>query len=82
MSTSESPSTLQLSAVATPVDRLTDVLAGIATFLAFWVGTLLPLTYVPLLVGGVLTTRPLVFTLVVVVNVAAMVLGHGYKRPA
>lgn len=82
MSTSESSSTLQLSAVATPVDRLVGALTGVVTFLAFWVGTLLPLTYVPLLVGGVLTTRPLGFGLLVVVNVAAMVLGHGYKRPA
>ena len=82
MSTSESSSTLQLSTVTTPVDRVGGVLTGIVTFLAFWVGTLLPLTYVPLLVGGVLTTRPLAFGLLVVVNVAAMVLGHGYKRPA
>jgi hypothetical protein len=82
MSTSESSSTLQLSTVTTPADRVGDALSGFATFLAFWVGALLPLTYVPLLLGGVLTTRPLAFGLLVVVNVAAMVLGHGYKRPA
>lgn len=81
MSTSEPSPTLQLSTVVTPFDRLGDALTGVVTFLAFWVGTLLPLTYVPLLVGDVLTTRPLAFGLLVVVNVAAMVLGHGYKRP-
>lgn len=82
MSTSESPTTLQLSTVATPADRLAGALSGVVTFLAFWVGTLLPLTYVPLLVGGVLATRPLAFALLLAVNVTAMVVGHGYNRPA
>lgn len=79
---STSPSTLPVSDVATPFDSLAGALTGVVTFLAFWVGTLLPLTYVPLLAGGMLTTRPTLFGILVVVNVAAMVLGHGYKRPA
>lgn len=82
MSTSESPSTLPLSDVVSPFARLTDALTGFVSFVAFWVGTLLPLAYVPLLAGGVLSTRPITFGALVAVNVAAMVLGHGYKRPA
>lgn len=82
MSTSESPTTLPASDLVAPFARLADALTGVATFLAFWVGTLLPLTYVPLLAGGTFSTRPVAFGALLVVNVVAMVLGHGYKRPA
>ncbi|WP_255198710.1 hypothetical protein [Halorarius litoreus] len=82
MSTSESPSTLPLSDVASPLDSLADALGTFVSFVAFWVGTLLPLSYVPLLAGGVLSTRPLAFGALLLVNIVAMVLGHSHKRPA
>lgn len=81
MSTSESIGPHVTDAVA-PFERLADAVAGLVSFVAFWVGTLLPLTYVPLLAGGVLTAGPATFGGLVAVNVVAMVLGHGHKRPA
>ncbi|WP_255151283.1 hypothetical protein [Halorarius halobius] len=81
MSTSESIGPHVTDALA-PFERLADAVVGLVSFVTFWVGTLLPLTYVPLLATGALTTRPETFGALVAVNVAAMVLGHGHKRPA
>lgn len=81
MSTSESHGPLASPALA-PFAHLADALVGVVSFLAFWVGTLLPLTYVPLLASGVVGPSPTSLGTLLVINVAAMVLGHGYKRPA
>jgi hypothetical protein len=48
--------------------------------LAFWVATLLPLTYLPLLATGVAAERPLGFAALLCVNATAFVVGHAYKR--
>ncbi|AXG06735.1 hypothetical protein DU500_10020 [Haloplanus rubicundus] len=50
-------------------------------FLAFWVATLLPFTYLPLLATGVVTTHRVAFAALVCLNAVAFVAGHGYKRP-
>jgi hypothetical protein len=50
-------------------------------FVAFWVATLLPLFYVPLLATGAVTTSRLGFAGVVGLNVAAFVVGHSHNRP-
>lgn len=72
-------------ALTTLVTTLARVARGFlrpVQFLAFWIGTLLPFTYVPVLASGTFSVRPLGFAALVVVNLAAMVLGHSYKRPA
>lgn len=50
-------------------------------FLAFWVATLLPFTYLPMLATGIVTTHALAFAAVLCLNAVAFVVGHGYKRP-
>jgi hypothetical protein len=50
-------------------------------FVAFWLAALLPLTYLPLLVGGVVADHPTAFLAVLFVNSVAFVLGHGHRRP-
>lgn len=70
------------SAFVTTLDRLARGLLRPVRFVAFWIGTLLPFTYVPILASGAFSVRPLGFAALLVVNLAAMVLGHPYKRPA
>jgi hypothetical protein len=50
-------------------------------FVAFWVATLLPFTYIPLLATGLVTTHALAFAAVLCLNAVAFVVGHGYGRP-
>jgi len=50
-------------------------------FVAFWMATLLPFTYLPLLATGTLTTHPGGFAALVCLNAVAYVVGHPYKRP-
>nr|WP_305882616.1 hypothetical protein [Haloplanus ruber] len=50
-------------------------------FVAFWVATLLPLTYVPLLAMGVVTGNQLGFAGLLGLNTVAFVVGHSYNRP-
>lgn len=69
------------STVVTTLERLARGLLRPVQFLAFWIGTLLPFTYVPILASGTFSVRPLGFAALLVVNLAAMVLGHSYKRP-
>lgn len=67
--------------LVTTFESLVRVLLQPVQFLAFWIGTLLPFTYVPMLASGTVSIRPLGFAALLVVNLAAMVLGHSYKRP-
>ncbi len=49
------------------------------TAIGFWVGTLLPLAYVPVVFTGIDSAfELLVFLLLIVVNVIALVIGHEY----
>ena len=48
--------------------------------LAFWVATLLPLTYLPLLATGVTTEQPLGFAALLCVNATAFVVGHAHNH--
>jgi len=50
-------------------------------FVAFWVATLLPFTYLPLLAMGAVTAHRVAFAGVIGLNAVAFVVGHGYKRP-
>lgn len=50
-------------------------------FVAFWVATLLPFTYLPLLATGMVTTHRAGFVALVCLNAVAFVVGHSHNRP-
>jgi hypothetical protein len=52
-------------------------LDGVRT-VAFWLATLLPLSYLPLLATGVTAEHPLGFVALLCSNALAFVLGHGH----
>lgn len=56
--------------------------AGPVRAAAFWTAVLLPLSYFPLLWGGVAADAPLAFLALLVVNAVAAVVGHGYRAEA
>ncbi|WP_231185306.1 hypothetical protein [Haladaptatus sp. DYF46] len=49
-------------------------------FIGFWAAVTLPLGYLPFLYGGSITDSADVLALLFVLNLVAMVVGHGYKR--
>lgn len=59
---------------------LAALLAGSVRAVAFWVATLLPLSYLPLLAAGVVADHPLGFAGLLAVNGVAFVLGHSHGR--
>jgi hypothetical protein len=63
------------------LQRVAELLALPVRFLAFWVATLLPFTYLPMLATGVVATHHVAFASLVGLNAVAFVVGHGYKRP-
>lgn len=64
------------AAMATAAALLTRSVRAVA----FWVATLLPLSYIPLLATGVIAERPLGFAALLCVNATAFVVGHAHKR--
>ena len=48
-------------------------------FVAFWVAVALPFLSLPLLVGGLEGSEPVVLGALLAVNVVALVVGHGYR---
>lgn len=77
---------------STPLDGIdTEPLPALQTFVtlavrpvrfvAFWVATLLPFTYLPILATGLFTANRLAFAGLVCLNAVAFVVGHSYKRP-
>lgn len=63
------------------LQRAVELVALPVRFLAFWVATLLPFTYLPLLAAGVATTHRVTFAGLICLNTVAFVVGHGYNRP-
>ncbi|ELY99267.1 hypothetical protein [Natrialba asiatica] len=54
-------------------------LGSTVTTIGFWVGTLLPVVYLPLFVAGIgSVTRFSIFLCVLVINIIALVIGHDY----
>ncbi len=49
-------------------------------FLSFWAAIALPFGYLPLLYRGTLSSSAEVFVPLFVLNLIAIVVGHGYKR--
>jgi hypothetical protein len=46
---------------------------------SFWAAILLPITYLPLLSGGLAGSEALLFVALIAVNAGAFVLGHDYE---
>ncbi len=46
----------------------------------FWTAVVLPFLYLPLLADGFTGNDPLAFGALLALNVAALVVGHGYRR--
>jgi hypothetical protein len=67
-----------LPAVRTPIAVLIACLVPVVRGLAFWVATLLPLAYLPLLAVGVVAEHPVGFLGVAGANAVAFVVGHAY----
>jgi hypothetical protein len=77
-------------AARTVVDRLELLAALVASLVgavvasgraaAFWLATLLPLSYPPLLASGVTADHRLGFVALLGANGVAFVLGHGHRR--
>ncbi|MFB6301639.1 MAG: hypothetical protein ABEH78_02075 [Haloferacaceae archaeon] len=51
-------------------------------FLAFWASILLPLAYLPLVHGGLTGSEPTVLGALLVANLGALLVGHGYRNDA
>jgi hypothetical protein len=82
MSAPESTPLAGLDAEPLPaLQQVAELIALPVRFLAFWVATLLPFTYLPMLATGMVATHPVAFAALVCLNAAAFVVGHGYKRP-
>lgn len=47
---------------------------------AFWTAVVLPFLYLPLLAGGFTGNDPYAFAALLVVNLVALLGGHGYRR--
>lgn len=72
----ESASPFEFSVVETAVKKL---LAPVQ-FVGFWSAIALPFGYLPLLYSGSISTSAEMLCLLFVLNLVAMVVGHGYKR--
>lgn len=77
-----SPSTQNGAVSGSRVRQLATYVREPVQALAFWVAIALPFTYLPLLVRGFEDglTAPLAFSALVLANVVALVIGHGYGR--
>lgn len=73
--------TVEHPTLPSPLARVRTVLARTVTALSFWLAVVLPLVYLPLLLAGVETPRrgALVCGLLLV-NAAALRLGHTHRR--
>ncbi|WP_458210666.1 hypothetical protein [Haladaptatus sp. NG-SE-30] len=56
------------------------VIAPPVQFLGFWAAVSIPFLYLPLLPGGLPGTELTVFVSLLAFHVAALVIGHGYRR--
>jgi hypothetical protein len=67
--------------VRTALQRAASVVARPVRFVAFWLATLLPFVYLPLLATGVAATHRLAFAGLVGLNAVAFVAGHSHNAP-
>ncbi|WP_338741997.1 hypothetical protein [Haloplanus salilacus] len=85
MSTPESPrfarTAVESPPIRTVLQRIVALAARPVRFVAFWLATLLPFVYLPLLATGVVATHRLGFAGLVGLNAVAFVVGHSYNAP-
>lgn len=68
------------------VDAIESLRAGVDRFLVpvrfvgFWLAVVLPLVYLPLLVGGLAAPETTVFVVLLALNILSLFAGHGYAR--
>ena len=73
------PTELARIAVGTTTKQSLALLAGAVRVSALWVAALLPLPYPLLLATGAVVDHPLVFAMLLVVNVVSLFLGHEHR---
>jgi hypothetical protein len=69
-----SPETLRTATARQVLGTLTDS----ARAMAFWLATLLPLVYAPLVLGDVAATHPSAIVALITLNALVLVVGHGH----
>lgn len=62
--------------------RFSPTLLAISQFVGFWLAVILPLAYLPLLVGGLSDWQLPTFGVLFTLHVFALIAGHGYGRDA
>ena len=67
--------------VRTVLQQIVSLVVRPVRFVAFWVATLLPFVYLPLLATGVVAIHQLGFAGLVGLNAVAFVVGHSYNAP-
>lgn len=85
MSVPESTAVARTAAESLPVPtalrRAASLAARSVQFVAFWLATLLPFVYLPLLATGLVSTHRLAFGGLIGLNAVAFVVGHSYNTP-
>jgi len=82
MSVPESPAVARTATESLPaLQSVAELATHAVSFVAFWVATLLPFAYLPMLATGMVTTHRVGFAGLVCLNAVAFVVGHGYNRP-
>lgn len=77
------------SSTSTPIERLVDraptaerdLLRAATRAAAFWLAVLLPLSYGPIIWGGITGIEGSWLAGLLLLNVAALVVGHGHRAP-
>ncbi|WP_115865239.1 hypothetical protein [Halorussus litoreus] len=88
---SNAPSTLDTQRVTGSADESTSSHTELARslrktatnqfrFAGFWSAVLLPLAYVPMLIGGVAGSQPSLVAALMALHAAALVAGHDYRK--
>lgn len=73
---------LARQALPRPVVAAVDAVISLVEGVAFWLAVTLPFAYLPALVLGVESaTAPRVLAALVVLHVAALAVGNGYRQP-
>jgi len=74
-----SPTERARTAAEATVSRSLALLAGAVRAAGFWTAALVPLSYPFLLATDAVTRYPLAFVALLVVNVVALLVGHGHR---
>ncbi|WP_224446984.1 hypothetical protein [Haloprofundus salilacus] len=64
-----------------PVGEILRDVQPAVQLVAFWVAVVLPLPLIAIVIGGLEGERTLLFVGLLVLNLVALVLGHGHRNP-